>query len=83
MIMDKDDFKVPDDEKCAICIDDLENKDYLKLKCEKNGESFGCGHMFHKECVKKWLNTASVCPLCRAELPVDDNEEDIKKMEER
>ena len=28
MIMDKDDFKVPDDEKCAICIDDLENKDY-------------------------------------------------------
>lgn len=81
--MKNDDFRVADEEKCAICIDDLANKDYLKIKTEKDGKVHGCGHMFHKECVKKWLSTACVCPLCRCELPVEDNEDDITKMEER
>jgi len=81
--MENDEFRVEDDEKCAICIEDLENMDYLKIKTVHEGKTYGCGHKFHKDCVKKWLETASICPLCRHELPVEEDTEEIDQIEQR
>ena len=81
--MENDEFPVQDDEKCAICIEDLENKDYLKVQTFHEGKTYGCGHKFHKDCVKKWLQTASICPLCRHELPVEEDTEEMDQIEQR
>lgn len=44
---------------CSICLSDLSNED-CTLKC---------GHIYHTECIGKWIETASVnsneCPMCR------------------
>lgn len=48
---------------CIICISNIElNSDTLLLPC---------GHMFHEECIKTWLQKHNTCPVCRFELPTD------------
>ena len=42
---------------CAVCLKDYERHvEVVILKCE---------HMFHRECMDKWLREATICPLCR------------------
>ncbi|KAD2804500.1 hypothetical protein E3N88_37877 [Mikania micrantha] len=60
---------------CSICLDEF----------EKNNEKMGrleCGHRFHEGCIKRWLLSKNVCPMCRstaltrvAELQKFDNDE--------
>ena len=46
---------------CGICGEDA---------CETR---LPCGHPFHKgSCVELWLNRHCTCPVCRYELPTDD-----------
>ena len=45
-----------EDEYCTICLDYGSN---FKLK--------GCGHVFHLDCIQRWLKTRNVCPLCNKE----------------
>lgn len=34
----------------------------------------GCNHCFHNECVLKWFNLQSWCPVCRTKILPDEHE---------
>ena len=60
---DKDPKKLEFPE-CSICLTEVnEGQDTILLPC---------GHMFHDECVTKWLKIHNTCPLCRFEIPTDN-----------
>ena len=49
------------DNECNICIENFK-KDNQVIKLD-------CNHMFHKECIKKWLCEEKVnCPVCRKDV---------------
>ena len=65
---------VCDTDTCAIC----RNKLYEpSIEAQANpgladdaGYSIAwgcCGHVFHLDCISRWLKTRSVCPLCNRE----------------
>lgn len=46
---------------CCICLGEyVENEDVRELPC--------CNHLFHSECVDKWLKLKARCPLCQSRL---------------
>lgn len=45
-----------DDNSCAICCIVLHDGDRIG--------NLSCGHTFHIDCLKVWLNRRNVCPLC-------------------
>jgi len=53
-------------EECSICKDEYHlNEEVMQL---------GCNHRFHGDCIKRWLDLSSSCPVCRweiKELPKD------------
>uniref|UniRef100_A0A0D9WD63 RING-type E3 ubiquitin transferase n=2 Tax=Leersia perrieri TaxID=77586 RepID=A0A0D9WD63_9ORYZ len=52
-----------DNERCVICLEEYKHEDSLgRLKC---------GHGFHGNCIKKWLQVKNICPVCKA-AAVDD-----------
>ena len=46
------------EEDCSICYEDIIN-DAVILKCS---------HIYHKECIDKWLIDNTTCPYCRYDL---------------
>jgi hypothetical protein len=49
------------EKQCAICLEDFKDFDRVKL--------FSCRqHIFHKECIMKWLNNKDICPLCKQKI---------------
>ena len=46
---------------CTIC---------LVQYTEETKKTTECHHIFHQECLDKWLQTNNSCPLCRTELVV-------------
>ncbi|XP_074580902.1 RING-H2 finger protein ATL80-like [Curcuma longa] len=46
-------------ETCAICLAEYEVADVLRRLP-------ACGHVFHVECVDRWLRSHGSCPFCRA-----------------
>jgi hypothetical protein len=43
---------------CSICLGEYE-------KNEKMGR-LECGHRYHPDCIKRWLLSKNVCPMCRS-----------------
>ena len=41
---------------CVICLQDMIYGEDLIM--------INCSHIYHKECIKKWLDRNSICPLC-------------------
>jgi len=52
---------------CAICHDDLAQKE-----AEKTILQMPCLHFFHEECILPWLENNHTCPNCRYQLPTED-----------
>ena len=45
---------------CIICLEDMKyNEDLILVKCS---------HIYHKECLEKWMVRRSVCPLCNIKI---------------
>jgi E3 ubiquitin-protein ligase synoviolin len=42
------------DPQCIICYDDMVN----------SAKKLSCGHIFHKHCLKSWMERNNKCPLC-------------------
>ena len=49
---------------CIICRDAME---------VGNGKKLPCGHIFHLDCLRLWLQQQQSCPTCRAEIPTTEN----------
>ena len=58
------------EDKCPICLVKYKSSDIIK--------EFSCKHIFHKNCIFKWLKTSNVCPICK-----HDFTEEIIKVELR
>ncbi|KAH7853030.1 hypothetical protein Vadar_032314 [Vaccinium darrowii] len=50
---------------CAVCLAKFEDIEILRLLPK-------CKHAFHIDCVDKWLENHSSCPLCRQKINVED-----------
>ncbi|CAA0822315.1 RING/U-box superfamily protein [Striga hermonthica] len=61
-----------DDDQCVVCLEDWE----IGEKARK----MPCGHRFHGECVERWLRIHGSCPVCRYEMPVEEDEDGDKKV---
>jgi len=73
MILDEEEFEAPSDEGsgagdeadssqcCAICIDEFENKEKVRV--------LPCKHRFHEDCLVPWLTERHAsCPLCKMDV---------------
>ncbi|CAH2077887.1 unnamed protein product [Thlaspi arvense] len=49
---------------CSVCLDDFDKGSEAK--------EMPCKHKFHLRCIVPWLELHSSCPVCRYELPPDD-----------
>ena len=48
-------------QECSICLSDV-------FVYDSNILIINCGHMFHKDCIKEWINTNKSCPICREDV---------------
>ncbi|BFY98399.1 hypothetical protein BsWGS_01439 [Bradybaena similaris] len=49
---------------CSICMDEFE----LSMEVRK----LPCDHLYHSECIVKWLEMHGTCPVCRKDLNGED-----------
>lgn len=63
---------------CAICLDKLDNIQFVRTTCN---------HVYCKDCIDKWFEMSSKCPICKKdfngiESDNKDNDQDIALDEE-
>ena len=52
---------------CIICRDEMTLRDSKQLP--------GCGHVFHKSCLREWLVQQQTCPTCRGDIAANERRE--------
>ncbi|GKU97452.1 hypothetical protein SLEP1_g10595 [Rubroshorea leprosula] len=52
------------DRVCVICSEEIAEGKKVKI--------LPCWHYYHGECIMPWLKMKNTCPVCRFELPTDD-----------
>ena len=58
------------EKKCSICLVKYQKPDILK--------EFPCNHIYHKNCILKWLEKSNICPLCKYDITNDVNKIKLK-----
>ncbi|XP_063243373.1 E3 ubiquitin-protein ligase RNF181-like [Bacillus rossius redtenbacheri] len=61
------------DDKCPVCLKMCSLGETVKV--------LPCKHFFHPECILPWLHRTNSCPLCRHELPRDDEDYEMYRKE--
>lgn len=63
----KDKFQdaLTDDNECSICLGKYKITDKIK--------ELPCRHIFHKKCIKNWLERSDKCPLCQFDIQNEIN----------
>ena len=54
------DVETAESTECSVCLSSLEDGDMARVLPN-------CKHIFHSECIDKWLASQPTCPVCRAE----------------
>jgi len=60
------------EKKCSICLDKYKSSDIIK--------EFPCKHIFHKNCILKWLKNSDRCPICKYDITGDVNNMDFSQL---
>ena len=63
--------KFKDKDECAICCEDFKIKEKIRIM------SCAGKHLFHVECIDKWLSTKKTCPTCNYNLEIFNNKVDL------
>lgn len=51
-----------EEEECGICMSELRLKEALSILMP-------CEHLFHKQCLSRWIQRQKKCPICRSSIP--------------
>lgn len=62
--------ETPEDTKCIICTNRYYNDDSRMLQ-------FTCTHYYHKDCILSWVRENKNCPMCRADMKLIVELEDL------
>ena len=54
-----------DDAECCVCLEEFDARD-------NPAASTRCGHRFHLQCCLSWAQRSGACPLCGAELELEE-----------
>ncbi|CAH8367030.1 unnamed protein product [Eruca vesicaria subsp. sativa] len=66
---------------CAVCLEDMSEEESEQALCQPPD----CAHVFHEDCLIKWLNRHDSCPLCRQStnpLPNNNPSKALEKLTE-
>ena len=55
-----------DKKRCSICLENYKNGDDSII--------LPCIHIFHSECIKKWMKKNGVCPICKFKIDSNNND---------
>jgi len=43
---------------CSICLN--------PVRYTRRSKQLDCGHLYHKECIDRWMEFGNTCPMCRS-----------------